>query len=57
MKKRLSRSGSGWALFMPKTLLELIDVDPETDYLEVKVENNTVKITKAVNVTNNNDTK
>lgn len=57
MKERLSRSGSGWALFMPKTLLELIDVDPETDYLEVKVENDTVKITKAVNVTNNNDTK
>lgn len=47
MKKKLSRSGSGWALFMPKTLLELIDVDPEKDLLEVKVENNTVKITKA----------
>lgn len=47
MKKKLSRSGSGWALFMPKTLLELIDVDPEKDMLEVKVENNTVKITKA----------
>lgn len=47
MKKKLSRSGSGWALFMPKTLLELIDVDPEKDQLEVKVENNTVKITKA----------
>ena len=38
MKKKLSRSGSGWALFMPKTLLELIDVDPEKDMLEVKVE-------------------
>ncbi len=56
MKKKLSRSGSGWALFMPKTLLELIDVNPETDYLEVKVENDTVKITKAENVTINNDT-
>ncbi len=47
MKKKLSRSGSGWALFMPKTLLELIDVNPEEDMLEVKVENNVVKITKA----------
>lgn len=47
MKKKLSRSGSGWALFMPKTLLELIDVNPEEDLLEVKVENNVVKITKA----------
>lgn len=57
MKKKLSRSGSGWALFMPKTLLELIDVNPESDYLEVKVENNTVKITKAENVTINDVTK
>ena len=47
MKKKLSRSGSGWALFMPKTLLELIDVKPEVDMVDVKVENNTVKITKA----------
>lgn len=31
--KKLSRSGSGWALFMPKTLLE----------------KNTIKITKAEN--------
>ncbi|MBS6603872.1 MAG: hypothetical protein KH301_08985 [Brachyspira sp.] len=57
MKKKLSRSGSGWALFMPKTLLELIDVNPESDYLEVKVENNTVKIIKAENVTINDVTK
>ena len=49
MKKTLTRSGSGWALFMPKTLLELIDVNPEIDELEVKVENDTVKITKAIN--------
>lgn len=50
MKKKLSRSGSGWALFMPKTLLELVDVDPETDMLEVKVENDVIKITKAETV-------
>ena len=47
MKKKLSRSGSGWALFMPKTLLELIDVDPESDMMNIQVENNTIKITKA----------
>lgn len=47
MKKKLSRSGSGWALFMPKTLLELIEVNPEKDLLEIKVENNVIKITKA----------
>ncbi len=50
MKKKLSRSGSGWALFMPKTLLELIDVNPETDCLEVKVENDVIKVRKAENL-------
>ena len=48
MKKKLSRSGSGWALFMPKTLLELIDIDPEKDTLEIRVENDTVKIKKSI---------
>lgn len=57
MKEKLSRSGSGWALFMPKTLLELIDFDPEKDYPEVKVENDTAKITNAENVTINDVTK
>lgn len=51
--KKLSRSGSGWVLFMPKTLLELIDVNPEKDMLKIQVENNTIKITKAEN--NNED--
>lgn len=51
--KKLSLSGSGWALFMPKTLLELIDVNPEKDMLKIQVENNTIKITKAEN--NNED--
>lgn len=47
MKKKLSRSGSGWALFMPKTLLELIDVNPESDLLKIQVDNNIIKISKA----------
>lgn len=49
MRKKLSRSGSGWALFMPKTLLELIDVNPETDFLKIQVKNNIIKITKSEN--------
>ena len=54
MQKKLSRSGSGWALFMPKTLLELIDVNPETDTLDVKVENNLIKIKKYEQNSENN---
>lgn len=51
--KELSRSGSGWALFMPKTLLELIDVNQEKNMLKIQIENDTIKITKAEN--NNED--
>lgn len=52
MKKKLSRSGSGWALFMPKTLLELIDVNPETDMLKIQVDRDVIKITKAEDTDN-----
>lgn len=38
---------------MPKTILELIDVNPGKDMLKIQVENNTIKITKAEN--NNED--
>lgn len=38
---------------MSKTLLELIDVNPEKDMLKIQVENDTIKITKAEN--NNED--
>lgn len=51
--KKLSHSGSDWALFMPKTLLKLIDVNPGKDMLKIQVENNTIKITKTEN--NNED--
>jgi len=47
MKKNLIRNGTGWALFMPKTLIELIDLDPETDQVEIEVENKIIKVTKA----------
>ena len=55
MKKKLSRSGSGWALFMPKTLLELIDVNPETDEIKIQVNKETITLSKApTDATTNN---
>jgi hypothetical protein len=47
MKKKFSRSVSGWALFMPKTLLELLDIDAEKDMVKIEVENNVIKVTKS----------
>ena len=47
MERKLFRSGSGWALFMPQTILQLLKVNPETDKVECIMENDVLKIKKA----------
>jgi len=49
MKKKLIRNGSGWALFLTKTLLELMNIDPETDEVELEMDGKILKISKAEN--------
>ena len=46
VKRKLSRSGNGWSLFMPKTIIELLNINPETDSIEMSVENDVLKIKK-----------
>ncbi len=46
MKRKLIRSGSGWAMFVSKTLLELLNVNPEIDFLDIEVEKDVLKIKK-----------
>ena len=38
MKRKLSRSGNGWSIFLPKVIIELLDIDPEKDYIDLKIE-------------------
>ena len=40
------RSGNGWAIFIPKTILKLIDIIPEKDKIELEVENKVLKVKK-----------
>ena len=47
MKKKLYKSGNAWALLIQKVILQLLDINPETDELEIEVENKTLKVTKA----------
>lgn len=47
MKRKLSKSGNGWSLFMPKTIIELLDINPEQDQIEMEVEGKVMKIKKA----------
>ena len=47
MKKNLIKNGSGWAIFMPKAILELLDINPENDQIELVVEKKVLKVTTA----------
>ncbi len=47
MRKNLFRTGNGWALFMPKTILELLELNPDEDEIEINIENKKMIIEKA----------
>lgn len=47
MKKKMYRSGNAWALLIQKAILELLDINPETDEVELEVENKILKVKKA----------
>ncbi len=50
MKRKLMRSGNGWAIFIPKTILKLIDIIPEKDKIELEVENKVLNVKKATDI-------
>lgn len=52
MKKKLYKSGNAWALLIQKAILQLLDIDPENDEVELEVENKVLKVKKVVS---NND--
>lgn len=47
MRKKLYKSGNAWAVIIQKTILELLDINPERDEIELSVENKVLKIEKA----------
>lgn len=46
MKRKFIRTGNGWALFIPKVIMKLLDIDPEKDFIEMQIENEVLKIKK-----------
>lgn len=46
MIKKLQKSGNGWAIFLPKPLLELLKVDPEKDMVELEFERDVLMVKK-----------
>ena len=47
MKKKMYRSGNAWTLLIQKAILELLDINPEVDEVELEVENKVLKVKKA----------
>ena len=46
MRKKLFKSGNAWVLLLQKAILELLEIDPETDEVELEVENKVLKVKK-----------
>ncbi|MEI3255951.1 MAG: hypothetical protein V8R83_11790 [Candidatus Gastranaerophilaceae bacterium] len=45
--RKFIRSGNGYALYIPNTILELLEVTPEKDSVSIKMSKQTLIITKA----------
>ena len=46
MKKKFTKIGNSWSILFTKTMLELLEVNPEKDTVEIEFENKTIKIQK-----------
>lgn len=46
MKKKLFASGNAWVLLLQKPVLELLDINPENDEVELEIENKILKVKK-----------
>lgn len=47
MKKKLFKSGSAWVLLMQKAFLQLLDINPETDEVEIDIKDKVMYVKKA----------
>ena len=44
--RSFSKHNSGWGFYMPNSILELLDINPETDQVELEIEDTTLIIKK-----------
>jgi len=48
LNKKLIKRSAGYGLNLPLPILELLDINPETDLLEINLEERDLKIKKAI---------
>ena len=49
MKKKFTKIGNSWAILFTKTMLEMLDVNPETDQVEIEFEKKVLRMEKEKN--------
>ena len=47
MVRKFTKSGSGWALYIPNTIIELLDINPAYDFIEYEIDDNLLTIRKS----------
>lgn len=47
MVRRLQRSGGSYALYLPNPLIEVLNINPETDMIDIDITNNEFTLKKA----------
>ncbi len=47
MKKKLYKSGNAWALLIQKAFLQLLDINPEVDEVEIDIKDKVLQVRKA----------
>ena len=46
MKKKFTKIGNSWAMLFTKTMLEMLDVNPEQELIDIEISNNTIVFKK-----------
>ncbi|MBR6297686.1 MAG: hypothetical protein IKR34_00415 [Candidatus Gastranaerophilales bacterium] len=46
MKKKFTKIGNSWAILFTKTMLELLEVNPEKEQVEIEFDKNVITIKK-----------
>ena len=44
--RKLSKKNNSWGLYMPNSILELLEIKPETDLINISVEDNVLIVKK-----------
>lgn len=46
MKKKFTKIGNSWAMLFTKTMLEMLDVNPENELVEIEFDKKVLKMEK-----------